>query len=86
LLREGVKPAFNELDVDIELYPPDRRRRDIDNTLKALLDSLQHGGAYFNDSQVKRLTITMREPVDGGSAVVKIKAMDMPIVVKRKVE
>jgi hypothetical protein len=29
-----------------DLAPPDRRRRDIDNVQKPLLDALQHGGAY----------------------------------------
>jgi hypothetical protein len=32
--------------MSIIVHPPDRRRRDIDNVQKALLDALQHGGAY----------------------------------------
>ena len=46
-----------------ELYPPDNRRRDIDNILKCLLDSLQAAGLYVDDSQVKSLRLDMRDPV-----------------------
>jgi crossover junction endodeoxyribonuclease RusA len=36
---------------------PDRRERDLDGLLKALLDSLEHAGAYRNDSQIRLLVI-----------------------------
>ena len=36
---------------------PDHRVRDIDGLLKGLLDSLEHAGAFANDSQVKLLVI-----------------------------
>ena len=35
--------------VTLQLYPPDRRKRDTDNVLKALFDALQHGGAISDD-------------------------------------
>ncbi len=35
--------------VTLHLYPPDRRKRDTDNVLKALFDALQHGGAIEDD-------------------------------------
>lgn len=47
--------------VDIDAFPPDARRRDIDNIQKALLDALQHGQLFDDDSQVKRLQTTMLE-------------------------
>ena len=68
----GVSPLDGPLDVEIELYPPDRRRRDCDNSMKALLDSLQHGGAYVDDSQIVRLVVEKRDPVPGGRALVRI--------------
>ena len=43
-------------------YPPDRRRRDLDNLLKALQDSLVHAGVMADDSQIKVLHLEMREP------------------------
>ena len=46
----------------VALIPGDRRRRDIDNVLKPLLDALTHGGAWADDSQVKRLIVAMADP------------------------
>jgi Holliday junction resolvase RusA-like endonuclease len=68
-----LQPLAGDLAVEVEVYPPDRRRRDIDNVQKALLDALAHGGAYADDSQVVRLEITKREPVAGGKTVVRIR-------------
>ncbi len=47
--------------VKLELYPPDNRRRDIDNTLKCLFDSFTHAGVWEDDSQVKSLTVEMED-------------------------
>jgi crossover junction endodeoxyribonuclease RusA len=71
LLR--VKPFLGALSVEVEVHPPDNRRRDIDNVQKALLDALQHGGAYADDSQIIRLTIEKRPPVEGGKTLVRIR-------------
>lgn len=68
----GVGPLAGRLRVEIEVYPPDRRRRDIDNVQKALLDALEHGGAYRDDSQIVRLEIEKRTPVRGGRTLVRI--------------
>lgn len=73
LARRGVKPLDGPLVVDITIHPPDRRRRDIDNVQKALLDALQHGGAYGDDSQIVRLTIEKGDPLDGGKTLVQIR-------------
>ncbi len=51
---------IGDLSVTIDCYPPDRRRRDIDNLLKALLDAMCKAGLYDDDSQIKRLLMTMR--------------------------
>ena len=68
-----MKPLGGALVVDITIHPPDRRRRDIDNVQKALLDALQHGGAYGDDSQIVRLTIEKGAPLDGGKTLVQIR-------------
>ena len=80
----GIEPAAGALVVTIELYPPDRRRRDADNTQKALLDALQHGGAYQDDSQIVKLTVEKYEPVAGGRVIVRIKQRKGYEVVKCK--
>ncbi|MBT6156632.1 MAG: RusA family crossover junction endodeoxyribonuclease [Planctomycetaceae bacterium] len=76
LARCGIRPTEGPLAVVIDLFPPDRRRRDADNTMKALLDSLEHGGAYHDDSQIVHLEIEKCEVQRGGSAVVQISQLD----------
>ena len=62
-----------DVSLTVELYPPDRRRRDVDNCLKLIFDTLQHAGVMVNDSQVKELHAYMREQVAGGLCYVEIK-------------
>ena len=73
LAAAGARPLREALIVRIEAYPPDRRRRDLDNALKSLLDSLQHGGAYVDDSQVVKLTIERCRPTPCGKVIVRIE-------------
>jgi crossover junction endodeoxyribonuclease RusA len=68
----GVRRMCGRLAVTITVYPPDNRRRDLDNALKALLDALQHGGAYRDDSQIVRLEMEKREAVGSGKVHVHI--------------
>jgi len=53
--------------ISILVMPPDRRRRDLDNVLKATLDALTHAKVWGDDSQVKRIEMEMQKPVKGGS-------------------
>jgi crossover junction endodeoxyribonuclease RusA len=43
--------------VDVIAFPPDRKVRDIDNLLKALLDALTHARIWNDDRQVADLRI-----------------------------
>ena len=58
------------IEMTIDAYPPDRRRRDLDNILKCILDSLQHAQVYRDDSQIKDLDCHMLEPDRTGGKVV----------------
>ena len=49
--------AVGPVRVVIEAFPPDRRKRDLDNILKSLLDSLTHAGVWEDDSQIEDLRI-----------------------------
>jgi len=62
------------LAVDLKLHPPDARRRDVDNVLKALLDALTHAGVWSDDSQVKRLSVEMCDEfrIQGGRVFARI--------------
>lgn len=48
--------------VTIVAFPPDKRRRDLDNLQKAALDSLTHCGVIEDDSFIDKLEI-LRGPV-----------------------
>ncbi|GGN32339.1 RusA family crossover junction endodeoxyribonuclease [Deinococcus daejeonensis] len=68
-------PADVRLSVSICVYPPDRRRRDLDNMPKAVLDLLTHGGVYGDDSQIDRLEIVRRECHPGGRVIVDVRCI-----------
>lgn len=72
LAARGVRPIAGRLAVTIDVHPPDRRRRDLDNALKALLDALQHGGAYHDDAQIDDLRIRRGACVPGGRVCVRL--------------
>jgi crossover junction endodeoxyribonuclease RusA len=61
------------LSVEIEVYPPDKRKRDIDNVCKATLDALAKAGVYRDDEQIDMLLITRQQVQKNGCLKVKIK-------------
>ena|ERR1700679_3309758 len=60
----GVFERLARLSLIIEAYPPDRRRRDLDNLIKAVQDSLQYAGIYEDDSQIDFLAIKRNNSKD----------------------
>ena len=71
-LRRLPKPSTEPAAVEILLFPPDARRRDIDNYNKALFDALTHAGVWEDDSQVKRMLVEWGPIVKGGSVEITI--------------
>lgn len=61
-----------KLSVEIHIHPKDRRKIDIDNRIKPLLDALQYGWAFIDDSQVDELHVYRKEIISGGQCFVKI--------------
>lgn len=68
--------------VDILLSPPDRRRRDIDNIQKPLLDALQHIGVYDDDKQVDDLR-TRRNRDENGNLIIIPNGLVTVLIVKK---
>lgn len=74
--RENV-PKFGaqRLAVTISLHWPNKRKGDLDNRAKAVLDSLQRAGVYDDDECIDRLTLLRGEIVKGGLCVVTIEVL-----------
>jgi crossover junction endodeoxyribonuclease RusA len=70
-------PSNGRIALKMDAFPPDRRRRDLDNLQKPLLDALQHAGVYEDDSQVDLLLSCRRERREGGQIVVTVS--DLPL-------
>lgn len=69
-----ICPLDGDIEMFVDLYPPDSRKRDLDNAMKALWDSIQKGGGYHDDSQIKHCDAYMREPMKpNGKAIVRIQ-------------
>ena len=71
-LRRLPKPSTEPAAVEILLFPPDARRRDIDNYNKALFDALTHAGVWEDDSQVKKMLVEWGPTVKGGRVEISI--------------
>ena len=61
----------------MDAFPPDRRRRDLDNLLKSTQDSLAHAGVYEDDSQIDLLLVRRRKPNSPG--MIAIELIELPL-------
>lgn len=62
LKYQQIKPTSAEkLRIELLIYPPDKKRRDLDNVCKAICDVLQHAGIYDDDFKIWQLYVERRE-------------------------
>lgn len=54
-LKWDGKPLIGDLEVSLFFILPDRRKRDLDNLLKAVFDALQYNGLYKDDSKITKI-------------------------------
>jgi len=64
------------LGISVMIHPRSKRKFDLDNTLKAILDALMKANVYDDDSQFEYIEIARGEAKDGGAAVVHIYEID----------
>ena len=62
--------------VSIIARPPDRRKRDLDNILKPLLDALGTYGAISDDSLINDLRVQRFEPIKNGSVEILVSGVN----------
>ena len=73
----GKPPGDTPLALAMDAFPPDRRRRDLDNIQKPLLDALEHAGVFEDDGQIDLLITQRREPDKPGRVEVDVQAMPL---------
>lgn len=73
----GKPPGDTRLALAMDAFPPDRRRRDLDNIQKPLLDALEHAGMYEDDSQIDVLLTQRRDVTPGGQVIVRIAPLPL---------
>ena len=67
LLAEGIEKVPPPYQVEITLIPPDKRRFDIDNRLKSVLDILQKSDILEDDCFIDDLRVVRGQPDREGS-------------------
>lgn len=70
--QQGIASLEGRLAVHVALFPPDKRQRDVDNILKALLDACEHAGCYASDSQIDELHVIRQGVTPGGCCTILI--------------
>ena len=73
----GLPPYEGPLALCMDAFPPDRRRRDLDNIQKATLDAIEHAGIYHDDSQINLLVARRRQIVRNGRLVVCLDTLPL---------
>lgn len=54
-----VKPLEGFLHLEMDVYPGDNRKRDLDNLIKITGDALTKAGVMIDDAQIKKITAEM---------------------------
>jgi len=62
----------DKLHLEVTLYPPDSRQRDLDNYMKGLLDAIAEAGLIENDANIDQLEIRRGVIVRKGLVLVEI--------------
>jgi|TARA_R110000824_G_C15132322_1_gene669142 crossover junction endodeoxyribonuclease RusA len=74
IVKQSKAKSFEErrLAISVVIHPRSKRKFDLDNTLKAILDALMKAGMYNDDSQIDYIEIARGEAVKNGKAVINL--------------
>lgn len=67
------------LSVTMYLYPPDKRVRDADNSIKSTLDALCQAGTFDDDGQIDRILVVRKEQRKGGQCEIIIEPFEIGV-------
>jgi Holliday junction resolvase RusA-like endonuclease len=76
IVHNVPKLGSARLEMQVTLYPKDRRKQDIDNRIKALWDALASAGVFNNDEQIDVLMVQRGEIRKGGGCLVMIEELE----------
>lgn len=80
----NTNPIEGKLKLHIDVFPPDKRKRDLDNINKCLLDSLQCAGIIKDDYDIDHLSMKRREVTTGGKVIIKLEEIKAPYIKTKK--
>jgi len=66
IFKAGRNALSGPLGIRMQLEPPDRRMRDLDNWFKAVFDAIEYSRLLVNDSQIKEIRAWWGRPIKGG--------------------
>jgi crossover junction endodeoxyribonuclease RusA len=72
MAQDAAKTLTGPLKVLVEVYPPDNRRRDLDNVFKSAGDAITKAGVWQDDYQICDLRLVRMDTRPGGQLVVHI--------------
>src|ERR1700751_2278055 len=61
--------------MEMDVYPPDKRKRDLDGILKVSLDAMQRAELYADDFNIARLLVTRKDIIEHGQLIVRIQEL-----------
>lgn len=70
------KPLTGPVRATVRLNVPDKRKRDLDNTFKAIFDALKHANVYMDDDQVIEIHAYKLEKVKGGKCTIELQEIE----------
>lgn len=69
----GYLQIKGKVKLHVDVYPPDKRKRDLDNINKCLLDSLEESGIIEDDYNIEYFSMKRCDVVPGGKVVINIQ-------------
>ena len=74
IVKQSGAKSFgeNRVAMSVMIHPRSKRKFDLDNTLKAILDALMKADMYNDDSQIDYIEIARGEAVPKGAAVIHL--------------
>jgi crossover junction endodeoxyribonuclease RusA len=60
------------LEVEVDIYPPDKRKRDLSNVIKVVEDACTKAGLWQDDSQIDRLVLQRMPSIKGGAIALRV--------------